>query len=62
MNTKPPKIVKSKAPRSEDGGNIFAPLYSVCADFEDGSGRELKVSKIIFLSSLKMGFSLLSNP
>ena len=39
--------------RNRKGRNMFAPFYSLCADLDDGTGRELLVCKKLF----KSGFS-----
>ena len=36
--------------RNRRGRNMFAPFYSLCADLEDGTGRELVVCKKLFKS------------
>lgn len=37
--------------RNRNGTNIFAPFYSLCADLEDGTGRELIVCKKVLIST-----------
>ena len=37
--------------RTRGGGNMFAPVYSLCADLEDGTGRELLVCRKVSLTT-----------
>jgi hypothetical protein len=43
-------VVKCYIERSNTGSNMFSPMYSLCADFEDGTGRELMLAKKHFYS------------
>lgn len=47
--------------RNRSGSNMLSPFYSLCADLEDGTGRELAVCrKVIMSSSAYYVFSLKS--
>ena len=47
--------------RNRSGSNMLSPVYSLCADLEDGTGRELAVCrKVIMSSSSYYVFSLKS--
>ena len=46
----PGVIVRCYIERSRSGGNMFAPLYSLCADLDDGTGRELMVCRKVIKS------------
>jgi hypothetical protein len=51
MSPCPPGIiVRCYIERNRSGTNRFAPYYSLCADLEDGTGRELILCKKIFQS------------
>ena len=47
----PGKVVRCYIERNRNGTNALAPTYSLCADLEDGTGRELIVCRKIFFSS-----------
>lgn len=47
----PGTLVRCYIERSRNGGDAFAPAYSLCADLEDGTGRELMVCKKVFYST-----------
>jgi hypothetical protein len=47
----PGTVVRCYIERSRNGTDAFAPAYSLCADLEDGTGRELMVCKKVFYSS-----------
>lgn len=58
----PGYIVRCYIERNRSGSNMLAPFYSLCADLEDGTGRELLVCKKIFQSrSSHYVFSLKSD-
>jgi len=46
----PGKVVRCYIERNRSGRNMVSPFYSLCADLEDGTGRELMVCKKAFYS------------
>ena len=46
----PGKVVRCYIERNRSGANMMSPFYSLCADLEDGTGRELMVCKKAFYS------------
>ena len=44
------QIVRCYIERNRTGSNILAPFYSLCADLEDGTGRELLVCRKVLRS------------
>ncbi len=46
----PGKVVRCYIERNRQGRNRMAPFYSMCADLEDGTGRELMVCRKVFYS------------
>jgi len=46
----PGKVVRCYIERNRSGSNMLSPFYSLCADLEDGTGRELMVCKKAFYS------------
>jgi hypothetical protein len=46
----PGMIVRCYIERNRNGSNMMSPMYSFCADLEDGTGRELMVCKKVFYS------------
>lgn len=47
----PGTLVRCYIERSRTGSDAFSPAYSLCADLEDGTGRELMVCRKVFYSS-----------
>lgn len=46
----PRTIVRCYVERNRSGSNYFSPVYSLCADLEDGTGRELITCRKVFKS------------
>ena len=46
----PGYVMRCYIERNRSGGNMFAPVYSLCADLEDGTGRELMVCRKVMKS------------
>ncbi len=54
----PGTITKCYIERNRSGSNFFQPFYSLCADLEDGTGRELIVCRKVPSLSSHYIFSL----
>jgi hypothetical protein len=46
----PKTVVRCYVERNRSGSNYFSPVYSLCADLEDGTGRELITCRKVFKS------------